>query len=185
MRHSKLFHPFLPAVFLASLLAGLPALASAQRAGAALVTQRRINEWAAALERARFAIVEDTRLRQPHETLDSYLKRIAQPLPGEPPAAYDRRITGYLDALSAAVDATEPARRMPALKDESLSNRQVWQRAVRDIGLLPKRVRLLRSAWQATWHLLSGRSVHSFGAELAQTLDLVLAAFASLRDARP
>ena len=66
------------------LIAGLAILSliwpgSAGAQSATPFTQRRINEVAAALERARRALLEDTRLRRPGERLPDYLHRIAAP----------------------------------------------------------------------------------------------------------
>ena len=67
---------------------------------ASAVTQRRINEWAAALEQARWTLVEESGLRQPNETLHVYLYRVAQPLSAESPAQYTARIDSYLAAFA-------------------------------------------------------------------------------------
>ncbi len=149
------------------------------------VTQRQINEWAAALQRARFTLIEDTGLRQPGETLDAYLRRVAQPLPGEKSPAYRTRIEGYIGALAQATHATAPARHIPQLRDGSQVNRQTWQRATRMLSLLPARLLRLRGAQQASQHPGGPESARSLEAELIQSMDVVLAAFSALRDARP
>lgn len=148
------------------------------------LTQRSINEYAAALERARFALVEETRLRLSGEPLSAYLRRIAQPLPGEPTIAYRARITSYIRSLSLCAEATTPLHHMPLLWDNGERNRQSWQRAVRSMSLLPVRTRKLRAAWHS-FAVKNAQAQRSLDAELAQTLDIVLAAFAALRDATP
>ncbi len=167
---------------------------------ASLVTQRRINDWAASLEQVRFMLVEDTGLRRPNETLHVYLYRLAQPLPAETPAQYAARIDKYLAAFTQASAATIAARRMPILRDNRADNQRLWQRVVRSITLLPARIRKMQTVWSRTRKfLLSGSSgtkqnrISSYngvnsaaiGSELEQTLDVVIEARSALRDARP
>lgn len=167
---------------------------------ASAVTQRRINEWAAALEQARWTLVEESGLRQPNETLHVYLYRVAQPLSAESPAQYTARIDSYLAAFAKATAATLSVRRMPTLLDNSTANQIVWQRAVRAISLMSGRVRKSQTTWTRTRKLILQKSSgvqgtkktffdtagsNVLGSELEQTLGVVLEARSALRDARP
>lgn len=158
------------------------------------LTQRRINEFAAALEQARFVLVEGTGLRRKGEPLQPYLHRISQPLPSETLTAYLTRISRYVDALAAAADATAPLRHSPPLSDGSMENQAVWRRSMRALSLLPARIRKLRTAWRTIRTLIVHPSAASrsnvpappqMDVELTRTLELELSAFSALRDALP
>lgn len=149
--------------------------------GGAPVTQRRINEWAGALQRARYALIEETGLRRPEEPVNAYLGRVVRPLPGERPDVYRRRIAGYVAALSSAATATSGACRMPALRDSGAANSAVWRRALSAIAALPEHVRRMQAAEPACF---SGQP-RRFNAELAESVALVLSAYLALRDAQP
>ncbi len=171
-------------ILISALLAGsVPAQGRAAAPPPTFVTQRRINEMAAALETARLALIEGTGLRRPGEGLTAYLYRIAAPLPGEPPTAFRAREQGYLAALTAAAAGTVPARRMPRLHDESPSNRQLWDRATHALSYLPKHLDRLQAAWRKRPE--PNGSAPAFTTELRACLDLVIAALADLRDANP
>jgi hypothetical protein len=180
-RQDNPFIRFILALCGVSLLAYTMPIGAQQSVGPPL-TQRRINEWAAALLRARSAIVEETGLRRVGEPLNVYLIRIAHPLPGENPASRQRRLTGYVDALAAAVQATAELRRLPELHAADPANLQVWQRAVRDLAQLPDQVHRLREAGLAASTLRPSRR---FDLQLTECVALVLGAFAALRDAQP
>jgi hypothetical protein len=161
----------------------LPGAAQAQ--GVYYVTQHRINEMAAALERARVALIEETGLRQDGETLPGYLHRIAAPLPGEKPASYRIRIEGCLNALAQATDATAPIRRVPALQEAGEANRVLWQKIARSVGYLPRRMVKLHAAWKETLSKPNAADYSALGTELTQTLTLMIVALNDLRDTRP
>jgi hypothetical protein len=148
------------------------------------MTQHRINEWAAALENARIALIEGTGLRHAGESLPSYLDRIAVPLPGESPAVYRARIARYLAALTQVTTATASARRLPRLSDADPANRQRWIRATQALSYLPTHLERLCVAWQARTQADSP-AAHLFPAELHECLNLIIAALAELRDAYP
>jgi hypothetical protein len=183
---------------LVGLMIGLQVSGDAQSPGA--FTQRRINEMAAALERAHDALVEETGLRQNGETLEAYLARLAAPLPGEKPDRRKARIDAYVAALAKATLATAPARRMPALRDADAENQRLWHRITQSLAHLPLRIRHTEAAWQreqkfagnpksVTPHvplrLTSGSSVNTLAVELSQTLRTLNEALDALRDARP
>jgi len=168
-----------------ALLCALSLIGAAQAQGVYYVTQHRINEMAAALDRARVALLEEPGLRQEGETLPGYLHRIAAPLPGEKPASYRIRIEGYLDALAQATDSTAPIRRVPALQEAGEANRLLWQKIARSVGYLPRRMVKLHAAWKETLSKPSAAGYSTLGAELTQTLTLMIVALNDLRDTRP
>lgn len=180
-------HPMRRHVALLALLCGgisLPGASSAAHSATAPLTQRRINAMAAALEQTRRALIEGTGLRLPGEGLPSYLTRIAAPLPGERTATYKTRLESYLTAFDQAAQATAAARRRPRLRDASLENQQIWERAVRVSCYMPARNRRLRLAWK---RVATGAEPPSrrLPQELRASLNLALALLDDLRDARP
>jgi hypothetical protein len=167
-----------------------PRLASAGPGDAPATTQRQINGMAAALERARMALIEDTGLRQPQEPLSAYLDRIAAPQPGEAVTAYNVRLQGYLKAIEQAATATAPGRRVPPLRHADPANRQIWQRAAEALTRLPLSLQQARDAWKSvvseeTRNSARTAPLHRLGAELNRSLAQILTAFGALRDARP
>lgn len=168
----------------AAMLLGMGA-ARAGAPAASRMTQRRINDIAAVLERGRRALLEEPHLRQPGETLPNYLNRIAGPLPHETPATYRTRVEGYLKALERVSEETAPARQMPALHSADAANQNLWRHAGRDLGYLPKRMTLTQAAWKLAQNRPDPAAVTALGAQLDQTLQLILDAYARLRDAQP
>lgn len=148
-------------------------------------TQRRINELAAALEQARRALNEETRLRQPGEKLPDYLRRLAAPLPAETPARYRARLERYLAALTQAATVTTMLQNVPSLHLDTPENRQTWDRAVRALKPLPLRLARVRAAWQRAESHPEKAATAELGSELTQTYQHVQTALDALRDARP
>lgn len=172
------------------LLFGLAAPPSARAAGP--FPQRRINEFAATLERARRALIEETGLRPPGEPMARYLTRLAQPLPGEKPEAFRTRIESYLTLLAKAADETASIRRMPSLRDRSPANVATWQRASRALGFLPERIAKLREAWRKPMaeqnrppSASRSKLPNQAASELDEALHLVIVGADDLRDALP
>jgi hypothetical protein len=149
------------------------------------LTQRKINEMAATLERARLALIEDTGLRQAQEPLPIYLNRLVLPQSGEARVAYNARIEGYLKALGRTIAATAPARHAIDPRHADAANRQCWQRATQALNLLPLRMDKLQRAWREAKERDRTTGTVELGPELTQTLGLVIAAYSALRDARP
>jgi hypothetical protein len=174
------FAKWVPALLCALFLSG-----AAQAQGIYYVTQHRINEMAAALERARVALLEEPGLRQEGETLPGYLHRLAMPLPGEKPSSYRTRIEGYLNALAQATDATASIRRVPTLLEAGEANRLLWQKIARSVGYLPRRMVKLHAAWKETLSKPNAAGFSALGTEMTQTLALMIVALNDLRDARP
>ncbi len=177
------------AVFLV-LLAGLPLPGRSQPA--ATITQHRINELAAALERGRYALVEDVGLRGPNETLDAYLTRLIAPLPGEKPNRWKTRLESYVAALTRATEETATGRHIPALRDTGADNRRLWQRASQDLSHLPDRLTRLQAAWKDAQKTANdgGKSPapgrpQPLEAQFAQMLRFLNDALEALRNARP
>ena len=150
-----------------------------------LLSQRGINEMAAALESVRLTLIEDTGLRRPQEPLPVYLDRLALPQSGEAAGVYDSRMEGYLKSLRRAVVATAPARHSLFLRHTDAANQQCWQRAAQALSLLPARVDKLERAWRQARRGDRAAADPRLGGQLAQTLGLVLAGYSALRDARP
>src|SRR5579871_6667911 len=164
------------------------------------LTQRRINEYAASLQRARLALIEDTGLRRPQEPLTAYFARIVAACPGETAQTYAARIRGYVAALLMAAKETTPLRAMPALGDNDAANREQWLRTVKALRLLPLSIGQARATWQRLQKQTppvnrqdrpsSNLAIDSvagrrLGAELTQATELILVAYNALRDARP
>lgn len=153
------------------------------------VTQRQINEQAAALERARRAVAEDSGMRRPGEPLNGYLARLSVPSAHEAPAAYRKRIEGYLALFHRAAEATASARSVPTkLKDSSAGNRRTWETTSRALGFLPKRTETLSLAWRPLQSASAGAGPEDrkrFASELSETMHLVITGLDGLRDARP
>jgi len=160
---------------------------SAEADRAQRLSQRKINEMAAALETARLALIEDTGLRRPGEPLAAYFDRVIQPQAGEPLVACALRVQGYIDSLSRAADATAAGRHLVAVDHTGTANRLSLRRAAQALSLLPVRVdKLKRAARHAsqTSHFGTVSYHHWLGAQFNETLELVLAAYSALRDAR-
>jgi len=165
----------------------LAAFASAAQSGPAALTQRRINEIAAALESAHSALIEGMGTRHPGELLPETFAHLAAKLPQETPAQHKARVERYLAILSRAVAASAPLRRMPALNDTSAGNRQVWQRAVQALDTLASYAARLRAQWPHELPKLSSpvAKPDSFDTDLAHAVWLVTGALRALRDAQP
>ena len=149
------------------------------------ITQRRLNDYSAALEKCRRSLLDTPGLRNPGETLPLYILRIASRLPGEDSAHYQKRENSYVDILGEAADSTASARMVPALKNTSAANVTLWRRAVRDLGYLPKRMVQVRSSASSVSAKSGGPAAKALASEMLTTLQLVIDAFANLRDARP
>ncbi len=169
--------------------------ALAQPHGTAL-TQRRINELAAVLQRARLALIEDTGLRRPQEPLPAYFSRIVGVGYGEAAPARVARIEGYIAALARAAQDTASIRQVPGLRNNDAANLQCWQRAVHALTLFPTRITKARAAWhdlrreetrnwQSSKMEVVAAPYRRLGAELTQAVELLLVAYNALRDARP
>lgn len=167
---------------LASCLFCLFCIIIASRAQA--ITQRRINEMAATLQRAQKALIEETRLRKNNEYLDKYFARIALQLPGEKLDRYDSRIEGYLHSLSDAEKTTRELHAQPTLHDKSDGNRKLWEVVSVSLSSLPVKMEKLKLSWKQTKSVASGKG-SSLGAELTQTLRFIKTAYDALRNARP
>lgn len=168
------------AVLCAALLAGTCCARACPRGHS--FTQRRINEFAAELHRARIAVLEAPGSRRPRELLPDYLERLSRPFSGETMPQWRRRMEGYLAALDRAAAAVSEAARPPVLQQNSQENRERWQKIARRVALMPARLKKTRAAWRrsAAAGLPSG-----IGAEIGQTLALFRAVCDGLRDASP
>lgn len=165
---------------------GLSGSGQSPAESSSFLTQRRINEFAAALDHAVRTLVEDTGLRQPRERLPAYLRRIAVPLANEGPSAYRKRIESYLRAFEKAAQVTKPIRQTPRLQDTSPANQTLWEQTVRSARLLPDRVEKLRAVWKRErLRLAEAQEASALGQEFYRTLQPTLTAREGLRDARP
>lgn len=159
---------------------------SSNASPAAHITQRHINDFAAALDRCRRSILETSGLRAPGEPLPAYLNRIVMPLHGETMANYRVRITGLIGALESAADSTQEARTVPALRNTTQANTALWRRTAKDLGYLPKRMVHVNSAWQsASKSKTPPADAKTLASEILQTLQLIIDAYTNLRDALP
>jgi hypothetical protein len=180
------FRRFMRCITVSTVLAGGIAcgtIVSAQNASH--VSQRRINDYAAALERCRRSLLVEPSLRTIGETLPAYISRVTSPLPHEDRPHYQSRLNSYIDALELAAESTVPARSIPPLRDSSSANSTLWRRAARDLGYLPKRMVQVRAMANTAFSNPDAVRYHAVGSEILTTLQLVLDAYNNLRDARP
>jgi hypothetical protein len=171
----------------AALLSGsMPCTAQEKGKTPSPLTQQRINEFAAALDRAVRTLVDDAGLRHPQEPLPAYFKRIVVLLPTETPTQYGVRLEGYLRNLEQSAQATGSLRKTPPLQDTTPANQARWQRIVHTLSLLPARIKKLRAVYRRERsHKLPANAPRTLAQEFHQTLILVLSARDNLRDARP
>jgi len=150
------------------------------------VSQAKINDYAAAIERCRRDILESPHLRNRGETLPAYMNRICASLPAESRTQYLHRVAGYVRSMEQAVEATEGGRIVPTLVHADAGNTAHWARISKDLGYLPKRIEKVRDAWRAAEHASDLSTTGAkLGSEMAETLQLMLDAFGHLRDAAP
>lgn len=174
---------------LLSTLSGLAPIAA--RSQTVSITQHRINEVAASLERAHHILIEDVGKRLSGEPLPSYLTRLTAPLPAETPAQRKARVDSYITALAQAATQSASLRRMPALNDTSAGNRVLWQRAVQALNELPGCVSKLRVAWRHDQEKppvkpgAQEKPSEAFIPLLSRAVWLVTTALGNLRDAQP
>ncbi len=157
----------------------MPLTAVGQTAPAPL-SQRRINEYAAALLTAESALLEAPRLRRPNEPLPAYCGRLVLPLPNETQARRGVRINGYFAALERAAAQTAEIRKSPPLCDSRPENQKRWQTIAAALAALPRCLRSLRADFQR-----EKSAPAALPTELVQTLYALHTAKESLRDARP
>lgn len=149
------------------------------------IGQRRINDFAGAIERCRREILDGPGLRTVGEPLPAYLDRVCGMLPGETKSQYLKRVSGYVLSLSTATDATAECRMPPTLKNADPENVELWRRIVRDSGYLPARMAHVQKAWRAAEANADSPHYKRLSAEVRQTLEIMIDAFSRLRDARP
>jgi hypothetical protein len=150
------------------------------------IGQQRINEMASTLLRAHRALIEEPGLRREGERLETYMDRIAAPLPGESAARYRAREDGYVIALERVAGVENLLTAIPSLRDNSPPNARLWQQAVKASALLPTRSAHVRGAWTDCRRAGAGNAgSHRLGFEMAQTIFLIKAAYDALREARP
>ena len=144
------------------------------------LSQRRINEYAAALLSAERALLEAPRLRLPNEPLPAYCRRLVLPLPNEKEAERRARINGYFAALEKAANQTAEIRKAPPLLDAELENQKRWKLISASVSALPRCLQSLRADFQR-----EKTAPNALPNELIQTLYAIHAAKEALRDARP
>ncbi len=149
------------------------------------ITQRGINNYAAALQRARYAVIENTGLRNPGEALVPYLMRISSPLPGESRSKFLARVSKYISAIINASKETEDLKSAPDLIDTDQVNRKAWNHAVRYSLLFPREVVKLKSDWNHVKKKNSIESSRRFQNEFINCIQTDLAEFDILRDVLP
>jgi len=206
MRRSTIFADFLILlnllvailIFISIILGSLPVSARQvpqQTYARFAITQRAINEVAAPVEMARRALLEEAGLRRPGEGLSVYVRRIALPLSGESNATYKKRIARYLTLLADSAKVALMLSAVPALHDTSAANKAQWDHLVHVLPILQGRVHKTEVAWQQALknaqrltatakEEVSAKNAH-FDTELEETMQVVLAASNTLRDARP
>ncbi len=149
------------------------------------ITQRKINDYAAAIEGCRQTIVDSTGLRQAAEPLPAYVVRVCMKMPGEGSNAYRARVGKYVEALEKVSYITASCTTMPALKHSDSANTKLWSRTVKDFGYMPKRMIQVEAAWKVAQTGDNASKTAVIGKEILITLQLALDAYNNLRDARP
>lgn len=149
------------------------------------ITQRGINNYAAALQRARYTVIERAGLRNPGEPLVPYLMRISSPLPGESRAKYLARVHKYISAIINASKETEDLKTAPDLIDTDQANRKAWNHAVRYSLLFPREVVKLKSDWNLLKKKNSIELSRKFQNELINCIQTEIAEFDILRNVLP
>jgi hypothetical protein len=165
----------------------LTTLASSCASGQAPpASQRQINDIAATLERCRIALLETPRIRKARESLPDYINRFAAPQPQETGDQYRLRIGTCIKALEATAASLQSVKSVPPLAHNDASNRALWNRAVRDINWLPKRMTHVGVAWRTVCAPgVTSSAYQQLASEILQTLRLILDAASNLRDALP
>ena len=181
--------PYSSLPFSAPLLFLILGLAAAGAQTPAGFSQRRINETAGILERARRDILETPHLRQKGEGWPDYIRRVTAPLPGEKADAYRKRLESYLQILKQAGEASAAARQMPALHAADDANRKLWSLINQNLSGLPAHLSTLQTlVQQAAAPKAPGvdpKASAALGTELVRTLQMLIDAQNALRDARP
>ncbi len=149
--------------------------------GQAVSRQRRINEAAASLERARRAILETPRLRRGKEDLSAYFGKIFSPGAGRPVLMKDWK--PFAAALERAAHETVGYRKLPPLLDTSSQNRKWWEGAVSALGRLPQKIQEIKAAGQKKPDASGGNE--ALAKAFASTLLVLIEARDGLRNARP
>jgi hypothetical protein len=160
------------------------------------MSQRRINELAAALQQARLNLIENTGLRQPQEPLPGYFLRMAYPSTTVNDEVRQKRIAEFIATTKRVARDTASIRNLPMLSHNDTANVQLWLKAVRAVDRLPVCITRLKAAWQAVRQdelrnsqssdpAVAGAPYRRLGAELTQTTELILVAYNALRDAKP
>jgi hypothetical protein len=172
----------------------LPQRVTAEPMDGEALSQRRINELAASLQRARLALIENTGLRRPQEPLLAYFLRIVEIGSGEADQAYQARIKGYMETLTVAEKDTASLRTLPTLRHNAPANQRQWQQAIGALHLLPARIQKIRALWQALQQKERAQQQEQanrqspyrrLGMEFTQAMELILVAYNALRDAEP
>jgi hypothetical protein len=102
--------------------------------------------------------------------------------PGESPAAYHSRITGYLAALKKLDKELAPIRRTVTPRDKRADNLAVWRKIVEDSNRLVAETQIAESAWEAV-PKIGPKAL--LGNKLLTATTTVQSILRSLRDARP
>ncbi|HEV2474650.1 MAG TPA: hypothetical protein VGS41_18385 [Chthonomonadales bacterium] len=176
------------ALTLASGLAAPRAVASPPRP--LPVAQHLINEAAAALEQARFTLVDSPGLRAKNEPLAAYVTRTLAVRQGETPAETASRFMDVVRMLDTAAVRTRWARTMPQLADNSYDNRGLWKRITLRLSELPIQVHRLRTDAETIEKLArtSRQKIEvapAVSAEVTQALLTITEALDALKDALP
>ncbi len=176
-------HITLVVVCIAAVVCGNASRCRAQQGPA--VSQRKINEMAASLDRCRRTLIETPAIRQQGETLPAYIQRISAPLVGESKTGYLKRVSSYVRALARTANETASFRVPPTLKHADAANQSLWQRATRDISYLPKRMDHVAAAWSHAEQHTEPEQTKALATEILETVQLMIDAYTNLRDAAP
>ncbi len=143
--------------------------------------QRRINELAAVLSRAR-TVIEDAKIpRKEREKLENYTLRLINRGQYETEQVRIIRIDGYLNALQKATDEATGWRRPAKRTDAGADNLKLWGIVWKTVDSLPTRLSKTKSAWKR----LKSNESSALGAELSASLRTLKTGIDALRDVRP
>ncbi len=143
--------------------------------------QRDINRRAAVVDSLRHSLLDGPGERTPGESVQQYLTGFVKLRAKETSAAYRKRVKYYVTAaLNTSTVLKGLAIPAPGAHDEPYST-AAWKEIVKLQQFLPRSAKRLGSAFNLTAH--TGRPLSP--APLITLINLELAAYQALRDARP
>ncbi len=150
------------------------------------LSQARINELAASLLRAHWALIEVPGLRHDGERIEAYMDRIASRQHGESHSTYLARVDSYVAAIERAAGVHDRGADDPTLSDATDVNVACWNRASRASRSLPAHAAKVREAWNIVRRKRPDlAALKHLGTELVRAFLSIKVEYDALRQARP